>query len=383
MNKLYPVFFLFYSMISFGQQTINESIIHDGIERDYILYVPETYDGSNSFPLVLNFHGYTSTAQQQMFYGDFRAIADTANFLLVHPQGTIDFAGQPHWNVGWGTSNVDDVGFTSALIDSLATNYAVDLDRIYSTGMSNGGFMSFLLACQLSDKVAAVASVTGSMTSSMLAECQANAPVPAMQIHGTADGVVGYNGGAISEPIEDVVNYWVDQNDCSPQAGVIDIPDVDPNDGCTAEQYVYSGGINGTQVEFFKVTDGGHTWPGSAFNSGVTNQDFNASAEIWRFFSQYDINGRIIASDIAEEDLASHVALQPNPATDLIQWVSEAPMTGRLFLRDMQGRLQMQADLLDQKQASLRIGFLPEGMYMLQMMDEQGMVRFSERFVKH
>jgi polyhydroxybutyrate depolymerase len=333
--------------------------------------------------LVLNFHGYTSTAQQQMFYGDFRAIADTANFLLVHPQGTIDFAGQPHWNVGWGTSNVDDVGFTSALIDSLATNYAVDLDRIYSTGMSNGGFMSFLLACQLSDKVAAVASVTGSMTSSMLAECQANAPVPAMQIHGTADGVVGYNGGAISEPIEDVVNYWVDQNDCSPQAGVIDIPDVDPNDGCTAEQYVYSGGINGTQVEFFKVTDGGHTWPGSAFNSGVTNQDFNASAEIWRFFSQYDINGRIIASDIAEEDLASHVALQPNPATDLIQWVSEAPMTGRLFLRDMQGRLQMQADLLDQKQASLRIGFLPEGMYMLQMMDEQGMVRFSERFVKH
>lgn len=374
--------FIFFLSGLFAQQTITANIMHDGLEREYILYIPANYDGTEDVPLIFNFHGYTSNAQQQMFYGDFRAIADTANFLLVHPQGTRDFAGQPHWNVGWGGSTVDDVGFTSALIDSLAVSYSIDLERVYSTGMSNGGFMSFLLACQLSDKIAAVASVTGSMTSSMLAECQANAPVPAMQIHGTADGVVAYNGGAISEPIEDVVNYWVEQNDCSPQAGVIDIPDVDPNDGCTAEQYVYSGGINGTQVEFFKVTDGGHTWPGSAFNSGVTNQDFDASAEIWRFFAQYDINGRILSSDTEEQLVGLNIGLQPNPAHDRIELKGEEPITGRLYLIDMQGRIQLQTDLVSQKQASLSIGFLPEGMYMLQMMDENGIVRLSERFVK-
>ena len=383
MKQLFTgLIFIFFLNGLFAQQTITATIMHDGLEREYILYIPSTYDGTEDIPLVFNFHGYTSNAQQQMFYGDFRAIADTANFLVVHPQGTIDFAGQAHWNVGWGTSNVDDVSFTSALIDSLAADYAIDLDRVYSTGMSNGGFMSYLLACQLSDKIAAVASVTGSMTATMLAECQTNPPVPAMQIHGTADGVVSYNGGAISEPIEDVVDYWVQQNNCSDQAGVIDIPDINTNDGCTAEQYVYSGGTNGAQVEFFKVTDGGHTWPGAAFNSGVTNQDFDASAEIWRFFSQYDINGRIMSSDNEEQIAGLTVSLQPNPAHDRIRLKGEQPMTGRLYLIDMQGRIQLEIDLVSQKQASMSIGFLPEGMYSLQLMDENGMVRVSERFVK-
>lgn len=376
------LFFVFFLTGLFAQQTITATIMHDGLEREYILYIPAIYDGTEDVPLVFNFHGYTSNAQQQMFYGDFRAISDTANFLVVHPQGTQDFAGQPHWNVGWGGSTVDDVSFTAALIDTLAASYTIDLDRVYSTGMSNGGFMSYLLACQLSDKIAAVASVTGSMTESMTAECQSNPPVPAMQIHGTADGVVDYNGGPISEPIEDVVNYWVQENNCSPQPGVTDLPDIDPNDGCTAEHYVYSGGTNGTEVEFFKVTDGGHTWPGSAFNSGVTNQDFNASAEIWRFFSQYDINGRIISSDTDEQIADMDIRLQPNPAHDRIELRGEEPMTGRLYLIDLQGRIQMQTELVSQQRAALNVGYLPEGMYLLQVMEEKGVVRFSEIFIK-
>ena len=136
----------FYLPIS-AQQTINGSMIHDEIQRDYILYIPAIYDGSADVPLVLNFHGYGSNANQQMFYGDFRDIADVEGFLLVHPQGTI-LNGNQHWNVGFpgSGSTTDDLGFTEALIDELANLYAINLDRVYGTGMSNGGFMSFLLA---------------------------------------------------------------------------------------------------------------------------------------------------------------------------------------------------------------------------------------------
>jgi len=145
--------------------TINGSIEHNGMDRSYILYVPESYDGTKAVPLVLNFHGYTSNAKDQMNYGDFRPLADKEGFIVVHPQGTL-LDGKTHWNVGGWTlaSKVDDVAFTEALLDHLSSEYKIDAKRVYSTGMSNGGYMSFLLACQLSNRIAAVASVTGSMT---------------------------------------------------------------------------------------------------------------------------------------------------------------------------------------------------------------------------
>src|SRR4030095_1043345 len=148
-------FFLIFCLPLFleGQQTINGTITHGGLQREYILYVPSSYEPGTPAPLVLNFHGYTSNALEQMFYGDFRPIADTAGFLVVHPQGTKDMLGNNHWNVGWGTSTVDDLGFTSALIDSLSAQFDIDPNRIYSTGMSNGGFMSYKLACELSDRI--------------------------------------------------------------------------------------------------------------------------------------------------------------------------------------------------------------------------------------
>ena len=138
-------FIFFFTLILFpflgnSQQTINGSISHDNLDREYILYVPENYTGNDPIPLVFNFHGLGSNANEQMFYGDFRPIADTAGFIIVHPQGTI-FSGNAHFNVGGFTngSTVDDVGFSVALLDSIAANYNIDLDRVYSTGMSNGG----------------------------------------------------------------------------------------------------------------------------------------------------------------------------------------------------------------------------------------------------
>jgi len=300
---------------SFAQQTINASITHDGIQRNYILYIPELYDGSSDVPLVLNFHGFGSNANEQMFYGDFRDIADTEGFLLVHPEGTT-FIGNQFWNVGFPglSSTVDDVGFTEALIDELATLYAIDLDRVYATGMSNGGFMSFLLACQLSEKIAAVASVTGSVTQDTFDDCNAQHPIPVLQIHGTDDGVVLYNGNNLSIPIADVISYWVDYNNCETTPTTTTLPDVDVSDGSTVEHSVYEDGDNGITTEHIKVIGGGHTWPGSVINTAGTNQDIDASMEIWLFFSRYDINGPLSVNEFDN----IQVNIYPNPTQSKI-----------------------------------------------------------------
>ena len=300
-----------------AQQTINESIIHDGIQRNYIVYIPEIYDGSSAVPLVLNFHGYGSNATQQMFYGDFRDIADTEGFLLVHPEGTLS-NGNQFWNVGFpGTtsSTIDDVGFTEALIDELANSYAIDLDRVYATGMSNGGFMSFLLACQLSEKIAAVASVTGSMTPDTFNDCNAQHPTPVLQIHGTNDSVVPYDGNSIwTLPIVDVVSYWVNHNNCDTTPTTTTFPDLDLSDGSTVEHSVYEDGDLGSTTEHMKVIGGGHTWPGSIINTPGTNQDIDASMEIWSFFSRFDINGPLSVNEFENRQ----VSIYPNPTNSTI-----------------------------------------------------------------
>ena len=315
--KYTTVILLFTGIVfsSSAQQTINASITHDGIERDYILYVPEIYDGSTAVPLVLNFHGFGSSASQQMVYGDFRDIADTEGFLLVHPEGTT-LIGNQFWNVGFPglSSTIDDVGFTEALIDELATLYTIDLDRVYATGMSNGGFMSFLLACQLSEKIAAVASVTGSMTQDTFDDCNAQLPTPVLQIHGTEDDVVSYNENNLSLPIPDVISYWVDHNNCETTPTTTTLPDVDVSDGSTIEYSVYEDGDNGITTEHMKVIGGGHTWPGSILNSAGTNQDIDASMEIWLFFSRYDINGLLSTDDYENR----HVSIYPNPTQSKI-----------------------------------------------------------------
>ena len=299
-----------------AQQTIDGSIMHDGIQRDYILYIPAIYDGNQDVPLVLNFHGFGSNANEQMFYGDFRDIADTEGFILVHPQGT-SLNGSQYWNVGSPGSSgipVDDVGFIEALIDELANSYTINLDRVYATGMSNVGFMSFLLACQLSEKIAAIASVTGSMTFDTYDNCNAQHPTPILQIHGTSDNIVPYNGNTGSLSIDDVISYWVNYNNCDTNPTITTFPDLDPSDGSIVEHIVYTDGDNASTTELMKVIGGGHTWPGSVFILPGINQDINASMEIWQFFSRFDINGQLSFNEFDN----GQVIIYPNPTSSKI-----------------------------------------------------------------
>jgi polyhydroxybutyrate depolymerase len=325
---------LFSLFSSTGQTTVNGSFLHNGLNRTYSFYVPAIYDGSQSVPLILNLHGYTSNGAQQSIYGNFKPIADTANFIVAHPDGTLDASSTRFWNAGFGTSSVDDVGFLEALIDTISSHYNIDPRRIYTTGMSNGGYMSYYLVCQ-SDRFAAMASVTGSM--SLLAQntCSPTKPTPVMEIHGTADATVAYNGSTGSLSIPAVLNYWSTFNNCPTPPTMTNVPDTDPTDGATAEHYVYAPGDGGVTIEHFKVINGAHTWPGATINIGVTCKDFSASKEIWRFFSQFEHP----TAGIKENDPINQLSVYPNPSDGVFSLKSTKTEFEMVEISDLNGRI--------------------------------------------
>ena len=361
-----------------AQTTVLGAIRYGGMVREYRLYVPAIYTATTGrVPLLFNLHGYGSNNVQQELYGDFRAIADTANFLVVHPNGLIDAAGNRNWNTfaprGTGA---DDVAFLSALLDTLASRYRLDPDRIYSTGMSNGGFMSYELACQLSGRIAAIASVTGSMTASRLSTCTPGRPVPVLEIHGTADGTVPYTGGTALQfvAIPTLLASWVQRNGCNPTPTVTMVPDTNPNDGSTAERSVWSGGRNGSVVEHYRIIGGGHTWPDAPVNVGVTNRDINASREVWRFLRPYRLSRLALAATAGRPRPV--LTAQPNPTVDALTLHGPGKLAERsLTVHDALGRIvPVAVQPLADGDLRLATGAWPCGVYLLRVQLANGEV---------
>lgn len=358
-------------ILGFTQQTINATLTHDGLERDYILYVPANYSPEKEVPLLFNFHGYTSNADEQMIYGDFRPIADTAGFIIVHPQGENLLGNDTrHWNVGGWTLNstIDDVDFTKTLLAKISAEYAIDSERIYSTGMSNGGYMSFLLACQLSDKIAAIASVTGSMTPQTYDACNPLHPTPILQIHGTTDGVVPYEGAAWTKPIDEVIAYWVDFNNASSTVSTQDFENNNVLDGSTVERQTYEVEESNVLVEHFKVTGGGHTWPGTFLNSFGTNQDINASLEIWNFLSKYrldELTGETTSIEFLDKETAA-IKVYPNPISTHLNIERTGNQSTNFRLVTITGK-EVISGMLRANNTQIDIASLSQGVYLLKI----------------
>jgi polyhydroxybutyrate depolymerase len=210
---------------------------------------------------------------------------------LVHPEALDDIAGKSYWNIGgWSVSLHDDIEFIENLINLIMDKYSINSERIYSTGMSNGGFFSFHLACNLPASFAAVASVTGSMSYETFDSCNPRKPTPVMQIHGSLDVTVPFEGNDIlnMKSIMDVMGYWQTNNQCDEY--LLSLPGILPGTTSWTETYLYDNCASGTQNILHYVIGAGHIWPGSKFAS---IQDPNASQNIWNFFEQYDINGVI------------------------------------------------------------------------------------------
>ncbi len=344
-----------------GQVTVDGSFLHDGITRTYSYHVPASYVPGQAVPLVLGLHGLGSSGDEFAEYRDFRPIADTAGFIMAHPDGSTLLGGIRFWNydnvLG---STVDDVGFLEALIDTIAAHYTVDPLRVYATGMSNGSFMCYALACR-SDRFAAVGGVTGSMSTGMHDSCSPSYPTPVIHIHGTDDGTNPYAGTSTMVGIEDLVAFWLDRNGCDSTPTVTPVPDLDPGDGAAAEHHLYTGGTDGHTVELFKVIGGGHTWPGSPMpgTSGNTCMDFDARLEIWRFFSQHQ---RTTSSSV-QEQREDEFALWSDPVDGTLHIHSgDDPVTGVLIM-DAMGRT-----ILEHRAAGIQridLGHLPTGTYLV------------------
>jgi polyhydroxybutyrate depolymerase len=355
--------------------TIYDSIFSGGIQRKFRLYIPNSYNGSTSVPLIFNLHGYTSNSQQQLAYTNFLPIADTAKFIIVHPDGTLSNNVQ-YWNAGFGGS-VNDVQFISNLIDSIKATYNIDLNSVYSCGMSNGGIMSYYLACNLSNRIAAIASVTGDMLNGWFGSVpNPPRPFPVMEIHGTADGTVPYNGDATFAPIDSVIKKWRVYNNCNPTASVTNVPNVNTSDGCTAVNYKYGGGTNGAEVELYKVIGGSHSWPGAPYIIANTNEDFNASVEIWRFFRKFHLNQFGINAGFSETKKNEEFCIYPSPSNaDLfIRTNTEEPVV--FEIKDISGKTLMSGI----STTHIDISQLPNGVYFISALTTE--TRYIGKFVK-
>ena len=361
--KLLIGFFLTTTCFLNAQTTVNGSLIHDGRERTYSFYVPASYSPSESIPMLLGLHGLSSSGEAFAEHRDFRPIADTANFIMVHPDGST-LLGIRYWNYGdiFG-STVDDVGFLEALIDTISAQYNVHQKRIYCTGMSNGSFMAYYLACQ-SDRFAAIGAVTGSMSVNMYNSCNPAHPIPVIHIHGTEDPINPYNGTSTMKAIEETVLFWAEQNNCDLNPEIIPIPNNDPTDGATAERYIYPNGTNDHTVELIKVIGGEHTWPGSPMpgSNDVTCMDFDASIEIWRFLSQYELNN---SSPQVKHLPKNSIRIFPNPSPGFLHIQSENLRVSNVEVMDFQGRI------IESKSAEnidfLDLNQFPSGQYLLRI----------------
>ena len=258
-----------------------QTIVHNGINRQYLQYVPSSYDGTSSTPLMLNFHGYGDVASNFINDADMRALAESDTFILAYPQGSY-LEGVPHWNPcpidADNKSTTDDLGFVEALVNEISSQYAINSQRIYAAGYSNGGMMAYGLSHHKSDLFAAVASVSGVML-----DCEGppSHPMPIVHLHGTSDGVIPYYGDSFYKSAQYVVDYWVGFNNTSTNAAV----NSDNSGGLTIEHYTYSQGDSMVSVEHYKYIGGNHVW----FERTYQNKD--ASQLVWDFVSRYNING--------------------------------------------------------------------------------------------
>ena len=307
LRNRYYFFLLSISLLAKSSKAQVDSIYHQGGYRTFILHLPANYNSANSYPLILNFHGFNSNALQQEAYTGFDGIADTAGFIVVYPQGINNT-----WNIAQGSTDVD---FASALIDSLKQDYSIDSTCVYATGMSLGGFLSYVLACDLSGKLAAIAPVAGNMTVAQQADCFPVKGMPVLEIHGQADIVVSYNGGFGLPTVPETIAWWVTANSCDTPGIMTPVPDINTADNCTAVKITYGNGMDNSEVIHYRIAGGGHTWPGAIPIPllGNTCQDFNASVEIWKFFRKY------CASITAVDEIESKdFRIYPNPFTDEI-----------------------------------------------------------------
>ncbi len=277
----------------------NGSIVSSGERREYLLYVPTSYDPTEPTPLVISLHGGAIWPALQRDLSGWNRLADRHGFIVVYPAGLrLQGSGPRGWRViHLGPGLEKDVHFIADLIDRLEKNYHVDPSRIYANGLSNGGGMTFALSCTLSNRLAAVGMVAAAqfLPWSWCAEQgpSGQRPMGLISFHGTADKIVPYDGGTswvrsdgAFPDVSEWTEKWAHRNRCSPGS-------VESIMAANVTRRDYRDCAADATVKLFTLHGGGHTWPGGEsmpeWFLGPTNRSVDASSEMWAFFQENSI----------------------------------------------------------------------------------------------
>ena len=263
-----------------------ETVEVGGVSRGYLLRTPDDAEDREPMPVVVMIHGAGGNGERAEAATGLTAIAETNGFIAAYPYGTqaANIPGEFSWNAGVccgvpARSGVDDVAFITAMLDQIAATYPVDPEQIYIGGFSNGGMLSYRLACELGDRIAGIAVVSGALN---VPECAAPDPIDLLVIHGTADLVVPYAGGETAArtaarfgtwtntSVADSVDFWRERDGCERRPTTI------TEESVTTETYLDCDG--GTRIEVVTISEGGHEWP------QPTNLAYDATSEILGFF---------------------------------------------------------------------------------------------------
>jgi polyhydroxybutyrate depolymerase len=286
-----PAALALFEAVSFHVRNRNNGfIVSSGVRREYLLYVPASYDRSRPTPLVISMHGAGGWPVQQMNLSGWNRLAEREGFIVVYPSGTKD-GGARIWHVERDAGLAKDVRFISELIDKLEASYNIDPTRIYANGISNGGGMSFVLSCALSDRIAAVGLVAAARTLPW-SWCADRRPVPMIDFHGTADRMVPYHGGSswvAPRPWPDVLKWaasWARRNRCGTEP-------VESAVAADVTRREYTHCADDAAVVLYTINGGGHSWPGGQplpeWFVGPTSRSVDATGRMWEFFRAHPL----------------------------------------------------------------------------------------------
>lgn len=276
--------------------------VHEGRDRMFLLYQPEIKKTQSTIPLLIFIHGGGGSARSSVKLTEnrFNELADKDGFLVAYAQAV-----DKNWNDGRKgdfaeaiEENIDDVGYFRKLIKMVSENFMVDTNQIYACGISNGGFMTARLACEMNTQIKAVAIVSATMSEDFSLRCHPQHLPRLLVMNGTADPLVPYNGGEVTVfrqtrgkviATDALVSFWCNTDHCNENPEVSSLPDLDTEDGTRVEKQIYRNNESNNEVVLYKIIGGGHSWPGGyEFFSerlvGKTCRDINACDEIWEFF---------------------------------------------------------------------------------------------------
>ena len=292
----------FTAKFTFGQSSHSnglhtDSLNYGGLERKYMYYIPAGIENSDKVPVVFFLHGMGASAQigVNVLGPQYHARAERDKAIGVYPDAT-----SKHWNDKLGgsyplTDKIDDVGYLTSLIDLFVQDFKADPKRVYFSGSSNGGMMTYRLSCDIPDKIRAIAPFVSTISPQVAEQFTSAKPIPIIITSGTADSIIKWEGGQVKVTRtprlfsgDENIAYWKARNGVKSNAKITILPDIEPGDKSTVEVHHYKGK---NDVILYKIINGGHTHPtlrenGKPLVSGK-NMDYNSFETVWDFLLSY------------------------------------------------------------------------------------------------